>query len=116
MEFKTATISFRQLEPQATKQEIKASFAFSQYQGALNICTDTYQRSYPGYSWLGVKTEPFDDWLATVFIEFCFPDDAYGTFEVYPAGSIAQMGEWLWFPVSKVNGIETYVERSSGLG
>ena len=108
MEFKTANISFGPLEARAAKHEIKASFAFSQYQGALDISTETYQRFYPGYSWLGVKTELFDGWLATVFIEFCFPDDAYGYFEVYPGIRMTQEGDWLWFPVSKINGVETF--------
>lgn len=116
MEFTTAQITFRPGERPTIKQEIKASFAFSQRRGALEKSTDTYQKSNQGFSWLGVKTEPFDDWLETSFIEFCFPDEAYGDFIVCPVDRITQEGEWLWFPVSKVNGIDTLTERSSGLG
>lgn len=116
MEFKTAQISFRPGERPTIKREIKASFAFSQLCGALDKSTDTHQKSNQGFSWLGVKTEPFDDWLETSFIEFCFPDEAYGDFIVNPVDRVMQEGEWLWFPVSKVKGIETLTERSYGLG
>lgn len=99
MEFKTAQISFRPAERPTITREIKASFTFSQHRGALDKSTDTYQKSNQGFSWLGVKTEPFEGWLDTSLIEFCFPDEAHGDFVVYPVDSITQDGEWLWFPV-----------------
>ncbi|MDY7532407.1 hypothetical protein RGV33_12090 [Pseudomonas sp. Bout1] len=97
MEFKTAQMSFR-LEDRPA-QEAKASFTFSQHRGALDKSTYTYQKSNKGFSWLAVKTEPFEGWLDTSSIEFSFPDEAYGDYTVQPGESITQDGEWLWFPV-----------------
>ena len=106
MEFKTAHISFRPLDTLAAKREIEASFAFSQHHGALDKSTETYQKNRLGYCWLGVKTEPFDGWLATSFIELRFPDRRYDDFIVYPVSSIIHEGEWLWFPVVLGSGLE----------
>lgn len=105
MEFQTAKIDFRPIQEPLQVQTLTAAFAFSDHRRALDLSTDTYRASSQGLSWLGVKTEPFEGWLDTSLIDFCFPDDAHGVFVVYPTDSITQDGEWLWFPVTRTPGI-----------
>ena len=99
MEFKTAQIDFRPGQEPLQGQALTAAFAFSDHRRALDLSTDTYRASSQGFSWLGVKTEPFEGWLDTSLIEFSFPDEAYGDYAVHPREPITQDGEWLWFPV-----------------
>lgn len=108
MEFKTAQIDFRPGKEPLQVHTLTAAFAFSDRRGAQDLCTNTYQESNQGFSWLGVRSEPFDRWLDTSYIYFCFPDEAYGDYTVYPGDDITQDGEWLWFPVTRAAGVTTY--------
>jgi len=105
MEFKTAQIDFGTPLEHNQEKVFTAAFAFSQHQGSLDMSIDTYHKSNQGFSWLGVKVDPFDGWLDTFFIRFCFPHEAYGDYTVYPGNRIIQDGEWLWFPVTRTPGV-----------
>ncbi|KTC10351.1 hypothetical protein AO391_24810 [Pseudomonas marginalis ICMP 9505] len=108
MELKTAQIDFRLCQKPLKVQTLTAAFAFSEHRGAMDLSTNTYQESNQGFSWLGVRTEPFDGWPDTGYIDFCFPDEAYGYYVVYLDGEITQDGEWLWFPVTRSARVSTY--------
>ena len=110
MEFKTAEISFRSAQQPTLKKDLRTPFAFSQHRRSLDQSTESYQESTQGFSWLGVKTEPFDGWLDTALIEFCLPDESHGDYMVAPGDSIMQEGEWLWFKVSQCQGVEPFSE------
>lgn len=105
MDFKIAQINFRPSQKPLQVQTLTTAFTFSEHRKAVDLSTNTYQESNQGFSWLGVRTEPFDGWLDTGYIDFCFPDEAYGDYTVYLGDDITQDGEWLWFPVTRTPGV-----------